>query len=133
MHTPYVLVNVRGLLAAEGAIGTLVPGRFAALVPEVAEHGVAPAVTVVALGTVELAGVQVVLRVLRVLLHLHGVKLGVPATYKRSCHGQHTIGRTAGRGRDERLENASILLEKGARRDNHAERRIGIVDGGRRE
>lgn len=60
MYTPDVLVNVRGLLAAEGAVGTFVSGRFAALVPVVTEHGVAPAVAVVTLGAVKLAGVPVV-------------------------------------------------------------------------
>lgn len=86
-----MLVNVRGLLAAEIAVRALIPGRFAALVPEMAEHRVPPAVTVVAIGTVELAGVQIVLSVpfLRVFLPVHDMKFHGSATYKRSCHGQH--------------------------------------------
>lgn len=91
MHTPHVLINVRGLLAAEIAVRTLIPGRFAALVPVMTEHGVPSAVTVVAIGTVELAGVRIVLCVPfpPVLLPVHDMKLHGPATYKRSCHGQH--------------------------------------------
>lgn len=91
VHRPDVLVNVRGLLAAEGAVGALVPGRFAALVPIVADHGVVSAVAVVAIWTVILAGARVELRVplLRVLLQAHRAKIEHPATYKRSCHGQH--------------------------------------------
>lgn len=88
VHTPHVLINVRGLLAAEIAVRALIPGRFAALVPVMTEHGVPSAVTVVAVGTVELAGVRIVLYVpfpTCVLLPAHGMKLHGPATYKRSC------------------------------------------------
>lgn len=89
-----MLINVRSLLAAEIAIRALISGRFAALVPVMTQHGVPSAVTVVAIGTVEFAGVRIVLYVLyvlflRVLLPAHDMKLHGPATYKRSCHGQH--------------------------------------------
>lgn len=92
MHSPDVLIDVRGLLAAEIAVRALVPGRFPALVPEVAEHGVPSAVAVVTIRTVELAGVRVVLLYvtsLRVPLQARGEKLEKPSTYKKSCHGQH--------------------------------------------
>jgi len=91
MHTPHVLINIRGLLAAEIAVRALIPGRFAALVPVMTEHGVPSAVTVVAIGTVKLAGVRIVLCVpfLRVLLPMHDMKFHGSATYKKSCHGQH--------------------------------------------
>jgi len=56
MHTPYMLINIRSLLAAEIAIWALIPGRFAALVPVMTEHGIPSAVTVVAIRTVEFAG-----------------------------------------------------------------------------
>lgn len=88
-----MLINVRGLLAAEIAVRALIPGRFAALVPVMTEHGVPSAVTVVAIGTVELAGVRIELYVpflrARVLLSARDVKPHESATYKRSCHGQH--------------------------------------------
>lgn len=90
-----MLINIRGLLAAEVAVRALIPGRFAALVPEMTEHRVPPAVTVVAIGTVEFAGVRIVLCI--PFLHVFParvVKLHGSATYKRSCHGQHrhTLG-----------------------------------------
>lgn len=94
MHTSHVLINVRGLLAAEIAVRALIPRRFATLVPVMAEHGVPSAVTVVAIGTVEFAGDRIVLYVpfltRSVLLPARdGMMLHGPATYKRSCHGQH--------------------------------------------
>lgn len=92
MHSPDVLIDVRGLLAAEVAIRALVPGRFPALVPVVAEHGVPSAVAVVTIRTVELAGVRVVLlhvSFLRVLFPAHGEKIEKPSTYKKWCHSQH--------------------------------------------
>lgn len=81
-----MLINVRSLLAAEIAVRALIPGRFAAFVPEMTEHRVPPAVTVVAIGTVKLAGVRIVLCVpfLHVFLPACIVRFHGSATYKRS-------------------------------------------------
>jgi len=72
-----VLINVRGLLAAEVAVRTLVPRCLAAFVSVVAEHGIPSAVAIVAIGAVVLARVRVVLYVPfpHVLLPTHSVKL----------------------------------------------------------
>lgn len=73
-----MLINVRGLLAAEIAVRALIPGRFAALVPVMTEHRVPSAVTIVAIGAVELAGIRIVLYVpflTCVLLPAHEMKL----------------------------------------------------------
>lgn len=111
VHRSNVLVNVGGLLAAEGAVGTLVPGRFAALVPIVADHGVVSAVAVVAIGAMILARARIELRVplLRVadlLQQAYRAKLDDSATYKRSCQGQH-------RSLDTRLRGHTSVRPKG--------------------
>lgn len=73
VHTPDVLINVRGLLAAEIAVRTLVPRCLATLVSVVAEHGIPSTIAVVAIRTVVLARVRVVLYVplLHILLPTH--------------------------------------------------------------
>lgn len=118
MHTPDMLINIGRLLAAQGAVGTLVSRRLAALVSEMAQHGVPPPVSVVTVWTVKFPGERIVQHVpssrvlprvsdkggvvvvvavvvVVVLVVVVVVVVGVESvTYKTSYHGQdHGRGR----------------------------------------
>ena len=91
MHTPDMLINVGCLLAAHGAVRTLIPRRLATLVPKVTQHSVSPAIAVVTVGTVKFSGERVVQLVPfpRVLPRMRDTEEIVESvTYKTSYHGQ---------------------------------------------
>lgn len=56
MHRPDMLINVGRLLAAQSAVRTLVPRRFAALVSKMAQHSIPPPVSVITVWTVKFPG-----------------------------------------------------------------------------
>ena len=90
MHTPDMLINVGRLLAAQGAVRTLVPRRLAAFVSKVTQHSVPPAIAVVTVGTVKFPGERVVQRVPfpRELPRMRDTKIVESVTYKTSYHGK---------------------------------------------
>ncbi|KAK1123201.1 hypothetical protein K0M31_008834 [Melipona bicolor] len=85
-----MLINVGCLLAAQGAVRTLVPRRLAAFVPKVTQHSVPPAIAVVTVGTVKFPGERVVQRVPfpRELPRMRDTKIVESVTYKTSYHGK---------------------------------------------
>lgn len=60
MHRPDMLINVGRLLAAQSAVRTLVPRRFAALVSKMAQHSIPSPVSVITIWTVKFPGKRVV-------------------------------------------------------------------------
>lgn len=60
MHRSDMLINVGRLLAAQSAVRTLVPRRFAALVSKMAQHSIPPPVSVITVWTVKFPGERVV-------------------------------------------------------------------------